>query len=196
LWRKGVYEEWFEYGKLHQQRGGKLSADFGKLCDFKNFEAWWRHPDYGFELFCEPFIDDLAKVVTDPSKPVEANHILLEIDLNADSDRIISDFKRVLRNQKVSEEYSSKARFQPSKEMKFIKVRKLRSFRQTFELTEEMKHTEVVEYLNLVPENLKHFQNDDPQFYERLLDSALRKVGRHKKSVLNIFKNLEKGSFP
>ena len=155
LWRKAVYREWFEYGLLHQLRGGKIPIEFGDLSSFKNFEEWWRHPNYGFELFCEPYVADLAKMLDEPPKQIDKHSKLVEVSLVGDKDRILQDFKRVLRDRKIPDEYESRARFRPSKDMKFLKPKKLEAFRKTYLLTEKLKHTDVVNALKLIPAAIK-----------------------------------------
>lgn len=197
LWRKGVFREWFEYGLLHQERGGNLPPEFGWLSDFKSFEEWWRHPEYGFELFCEPRVDDLAKVLSEPPKETDANTALISVSLIGDKELIVRDFKRALRSLSVPADYRSRARFQPSKEMQFLKPKKLSSYRETFLLTEEMKHREVVIAQGWIPDGIKPSSDlVKNRNYETFMISGLRRVGRHRKQVLKTFRNLQRGRFP
>ena len=66
--------------------------------DFESFEAWWRHPEYGFELFCEPYVGDLVAFVDDQAVKERSSEMLLRVSLLADKDIILRDFKRILSN--------------------------------------------------------------------------------------------------
>jgi len=65
LWRKEVYQEWFAYAKLAGV--GNYPDEFGNLEEFSDFESWWKHPEYGFELFCEP---EEKPALVDESSPI------------------------------------------------------------------------------------------------------------------------------
>ena len=137
LWRKSVYEEWFEYAKLFQSQGGKLPRAFGNLTN-RRFEDWWRDENFGFELFCEPVMGDLCEVATSKRKQ-EPNKLLLSVDVRADYDLVLSAFKKILREQGDSYEYVSQAKFQPSLPMSQLKPEKLRQARETYMLTEQLQ---------------------------------------------------------
>ena len=201
-------------------RGGKLPDDFGWLPDFDDFEQWWRHPDYGFELFCEPYVEDLAKVLGTPPRRVRSDSVLLEVSLLGDKDLILRDIKRALSDVHLPEEYSSKARYQPSLDMKYIKPEKLRAARETFILTEKMKHKKVVRHTNHIPDYARpvfvrrpvevvdrktgerkvqyRLMKDIPKSadFDQWERTKLRKVSRHRRSTLDIFDNLKRGVFP
>jgi hypothetical protein len=120
LWRKKVYEEWFNYAKLAQERKYKIPRAFGNLRKFENFEEWWRDERYGFELFCEKPMEEL---VTETTKGrLLDNEILLKINLKGDLDIIKREIDRILKEKDIQEEYISNARFQPSRPMKHISI--------------------------------------------------------------------------
>ena len=197
-----------------------MPPDFGWLPDFYDFEEWWRHPDFGFELFCEPYVEDFAKVLNVPLKMVRSDAILLEVSLLGDKDLILRDIKRVLSDVHLPEEYSSRARYRPSVDMKYIKPDKLRAARETFLLTENMKHRRVVRRIDKIPDYAKpvfvrqtvevfdkkfekmttqHRLKKDPARsanFDQWERTKLRKVSRHRRSTLDVFKKLERGVFP
>jgi len=193
LWRKSVYREWFEYARLAQGSGRNIPREFGDLRRFDTFEEWWRHPDYGFELFCEPYMDEGARVLPEPPARIEQDNILITINLNADREKLIQIISKLLKENHVSEEYSSLARYQPSKDMKYLKPDKLKSYRRTWLLTESgMRHEDIVKKLKLLPDKV----SPDNPIYEDLMKSALRKVSRHKRSVNDTLSHIERGTFP
>jgi|GEM_PF-662694 len=210
LWRKAVYREWFEYAKIAQNQNSNSVPDFGNLQNFDKFEDWWRDRNYGFELFCEPYMDNVATILNEAPERIDPDHILLNINLNADRDKIIQIITKLLKQNQVSDEYQSLARFQPSLEMKYLKPEKLKKFRKTWLLIETgISHKEVVNKLNLIPDHLIPDKSEHRKYalkseetlekeatYERLMLSALRKVSRHKRAVNQILDNIEKGTFP
>lgn len=135
LWRKSLYAEWFEYAKLSQLMGGRIPRAFGDLQEFKNFEEWWRHPDYGFELFCEPVLLDTVTELTG-RKSKAANTLNLTVRLDVDPDLVLRDFKNLLHKRAERIDYQSQARFKPSAAMQALKPDKLRHARIAFEVSE------------------------------------------------------------
>lgn len=194
LWRKTVYREWYEYAKLYQSRGGDIPHEFGDLLSFTSFEEWWRHPVYGFELFCEPYMDDIVSVLKEAPDQIEPDHILIDLNINSDQDKLIQLVTREIKKaQKKNTEYQSRARYQPSKPMKYCRAEKFAAARRTFLLTEQLSsHEAVVKRLRLIPSNIQKGTDT----YDEFMLTALRKVSRHKRAVLDTFKNLEKGTFP
>ena len=140
LWRKSLYAEWFEYAKLSLQMGGRIPRAFGDLSKFDNFEDWWRHPEYGFELFCEPELGDTV-TVTRGGLSHRDNTINFNVRLDVDPEIVVRDFKKLLSEHSKSHNYQSRARFQPSLPMKALKPEKLRQARIAFELSEQVKKT-------------------------------------------------------
>ena len=51
LWNKWVYELWFKYSLAALEEGMPIPVEFGPIDQFEDFESWWRHEQYGFELF-------------------------------------------------------------------------------------------------------------------------------------------------
>jgi hypothetical protein len=215
LWRKGVYEEWFRYALLHQTRGGKIPKEFGNLKKFKNFEEWWRHPKYGFELCCEPPLESVA-VVLGPKDQIRAENdeVLLKINLRCDPDILEAEIKRLVKSLEIGDDYQSRARFQPSRPMQRIRLAEkdergatglgnLKQFRETFELTEKMKHRDVAQklgWLRLQESDFLH-QNggnkiETKKDYEKYVKGVLRRIERHRKFVFDAFRSIEKGTFP
>ncbi len=118
FWRKDVYKEWFEYAKLH----GTYPSGFGNLSKF-NFADWWKHPKYGFELFCEPYIEDCILPVKNATAYLkEERHLLFDVDLDTDIDKLVFKFQNILIKHNAKAYTKSRATFQPSKPMKNIKL--------------------------------------------------------------------------
>ncbi len=137
MWKKDVYREWFEYVKLYRLNHGKNPTpfrSFGDVLKFE-FEGWWADERYGFELFCEPEVNDLVKVV-DGRNPPEPNTVTLRVALNADPELTLRDFRRLMRELGGSDDYESQARFKPSAPPKAIKPDKLRQAREAFLISE------------------------------------------------------------
>jgi len=190
LWRKSVYEEWFEYAKISPLSYPK---EFGDLSSFKNFEEWWRDPEYGFELFCEPVEKPLVEEISDLNNvDLDNDYVYLKVDLNSDFDVCMARLKTLLRNKRKSlkpRKFESMAKFKPSKEMKRIHVDTLKRQRKAWELKQNgLKRYEVVEALNY---NHKNKDGDDID-----IDNLLRVVSRDVERANNVFKNISKGSFP
>lgn len=195
VWRKRIYKEWFEYAKLHQSHGGVIPKEFGKLVDIDDFEDWWKDPDYGFELFCEPYMDEALRLLDEPPKCIEPDNILVSINLNVDRDKLVQLFTKLLKQNQVSDEYSSLAKFQPSLDMKYLKHEKLKLFREVWILEKSgMAHKNIVKKLGMISKNVA--PSSDPDLYQTLMLSALRKVSRYKRAVSLSFKQIEKGTFP
>ena len=85
LWRKPVYKEWFLYAKLAQELGKKIPKAFGNLKKFDDFEDWWRHPKYGFELFCEKPMGELVQETQPNRSKLQPDELLLKINLKGDN---------------------------------------------------------------------------------------------------------------
>ena len=208
LWRKDVYEEWFNYARLHLTRGGKVPREFGDLWSFGDFEEWWRDPSYGFELFCEPPLETMVETVDGSSKQeLGADELLLKINLRADPDILEAELKRVLQSVELGDEYKSQARFQPSKPMRHLKFKSaagsLREMRETFELSEKMTHREVCERLGWIKVKEEDFlirnagnRLEAKKDYLMFVKGRLRRVIRHRRFVLDAFERIEQGSFP
>jgi hypothetical protein len=215
LWKKAVYEEWFYFAKMAQERNIKIPKAFGNLSNFDNFEDWWRDERYGFELFCEPYLNSLtSEVVGKPSK-LKADEILVKVNLKGDLDLILRDFNRLLRTKDTDKEYVSQARFQPSRPMKHIAIgtqesdfgnykreNKLKTYRETFLLFEELgDYKEVAIQKNWLFKDISMAKNKNgeqllPFEYQKEVDNKRKKVKRHVEQVKQTFENVSRGTFP
>lgn len=185
LWRKWVYEEWFYCARLAKQAGKKVPTEFGSLDKFDIFEEWWRHPDFGFELFCEPYVGNFAEIVNGKALLLP-DEVLLKINVNGDPDLILRDIKSALRSKFDAEEYHSRARFKPSRPMKYLRKEAVRLSRLVWELTEQNQtQAEIVETLNLA-------KNGSIEAHE----SAVRKVQRAKQRFKSSLQNVGSSTFP
>ena len=165
LWRKPVYKEWFLYAKLAQELGKKIPKAFGNFKKFDAFEDWWRHPKYGFELFCEKPTGELVQEIQPNRSKLQPDELLLKINLKGDLEVINRDIKKLLITKDVSEDFRSNARFQPSRSMKNISVgvtdkeyekgvkrdNKLKRARETYVMSLTMSPKEIVKELKLMP---------------------------------------------
>lgn len=137
---------WYRYAKVHQTRGGKLPAEFGDLRGFSTFEEWWRHPEYGFELFCEPPTGPLVELVDSHEKPATGT-VVVAVRVNADRELILRDFQVLLKRINSFEQYRSQARYQPSLPQQQLKLKKLEEALQAFLVSETMLHRRAIRRL-------------------------------------------------
>ena len=199
LWRKATYELWFRFAKVHQRNGGKIPRAFGDLSKF-NFEDWWRHEKYGFELFCEPAHEDLVSVADGRTKATE-DSILMKVRMNADTDLILRDFKILLNRLQTHNEYQSKARFQPSHSQQQIKLEKLAEALNAYMTSENMLHRRAIHKLyDIRPAELpkygrqkthilmddKYLLSDKSKAARRLRDKRLQYRKDSDQSVIDI----------
>ena len=180
LWKKAIYKEWFEYCLLAKS----YPDDFGQLTLFNSFEDWWKDPKYGFELFCEP---------PEPLPILELEHsvfpdeiesrLVVSIDLDADIKKVLFNLERLLQRKKVKAKSSvSKARYQPSKPGRHIKLQKLERYRLSYVLQQEgKKRVEIGEIL----ESKGYYRQPD-----------LREISRDIAKAREIITNVTKGCFP
>jgi len=216
LWKKAVYEEWFYYAKMAQEREIKIPRAFGNLRKFDSFEDWWRNEKYGFELFCEPYIDSLATEVTGKQGKLEEDEILFKVNLKGDFDLILRDFTRLLKDKDTDKEYTSQARFKPSRPMKHIPVgsqinaegrdwreNKFKTFRETYLLFEELgDYKEVAIQQNWLEDDITKAKDKEtgeqlfPFEYQKRIDNRRKKVKRQIEQVERIFKSVSNGTFP
>ncbi len=122
MWRKRLYEEWFEYAKLAQSIGYKIPTEFKDLSSYSNFEQWWRDPTTGAELFLEPFYDRSVLEADCNNYEMEDNKLLVELDLNRSLNQLKLDFRLLLEKHHVTNSYIPRAKFQPSKPMSLIRL--------------------------------------------------------------------------
>jgi hypothetical protein len=179
FWKKSIYEQWFEYAKISSEG---YPEEFGKLDEFDNFEDWWRHPDYGFELFCEPAEKVPLEVVKEITETKEVGY--LKIDLCANPNRIKLMFDTYLKKNAITKTIVSKARFQPSKEQKDIQVKSLQKYLECYKKCkiEGKSRKDVLFERN---PNLTGFGEED-----------LRSISREIQKVKQSFKNIKNGTFP
>jgi hypothetical protein len=160
-------------------------------------------------------LDRLAEIVTNTKNiALKDDETLLKVNLRGDPDILKSELERIVKSLDISDEYQLSARYQPSRPMKRIRLSEsgergatglgnLTQFRETFLLTEKMKHKDVASHLGWlkIPEsdfirrnagNLVETKKD----YEKYVKSILRRIERHRKFVLDAFKNVETGTFP
>ena len=187
LWTKKVYAEWFEYCLLAE----KIPNDFGDLKQFKNFEEWWKHPKYGFELFCEPPEEPPIEEVEVKGYKATPNKVLVALNLDQPSDKIIFNIKNLInRKQPKLKEYKPQARFTPSREPKRIMLEKIKRYRLAYTLQNEgLIRREIANRLSA-----KGFygfrRNGEPQ------EPDLREVSRDIAKARQIIKRVERGIFP
>ncbi|NVJ99916.1 MAG: hypothetical protein HWE12_00100 [Oceanospirillaceae bacterium] len=161
-----------------------MPRGFGNLREFLTFEEWWRHPEYGFELFCEPFIESYVQE-TKSARGLTDSEILLKVNLKGDRDMIQRDMKLLLDKMTEDYEYQSAARFQPSAPMKRIQIERIKNSRRVWELTKEGKtQAEIVSILGL------------PEADENQLESSIRRVQRYKSAYKKSCEQVSKGTFP
>ena len=217
LWKKAVYEEWFNYAKMAQERKRKIPRAFGNLRKF-DFETWWRDERYGFELFCENYVGDLVEEVKSQRTKLGEGEILIKVNLKGDLDQIERDLKRLLVKKDVEYQDRSTAKFQPSRAAKNISVgatdygiegekimRKssLREFRETYLVAESMSAKEAALELGFAQPLDRYFSmrpdldvKRDRFEYQKHLDAGVKKVRRHISQVEKTFKNIANGTFP
>lgn len=190
LWRESVYREWFEFAKISTLVPA-YPKEFGDLDQFDNFEEWWDHPSYGFELFCEPEEKGLVEEAT-PTGSIEKYYLYLKVFLKADLEICMARIEELLNKKRQglkTPQHKSMAKFQPSIEMKNFKVEVLQRQRdvwvQTNSGVKKEKMLETVTY-NTLDKN-----------GESLKDSELfRYLSRDMKRANAIFESISKGTFP
>jgi len=181
LWTKSVYKEWFEFALL----SNTYPADFGQLNSFKNFEEWWKHQSYGFELFCEPPEGDQVIEMTGTHVSLNKELLTLAIDLDCHPEKLISRIRNIIgRKQKnMTFEVKSNARYQPSRPKKHIKIKTIERYRHAYTLQKKgLKRYEIGEELQRL------------KFYDQ--EPYLREISRDIQNAKKILKNVEKGIFP
>ena len=213
LWNKWVYELWFDYALEAIHRGGNIPREFGDLAAFDSFEAWWRHPEYGFELFCEPYERNVELV--EEINSTDDGHLYLKISKRSDKEKLIKEVARLLRDVHIQEEYSSRARFQPSVvSMKNLKQKQLKDYLKAsqlkllgmstkqiayelgFFLKRDGKQMSVADFVRGVSTSEPAIWSErerDWREYERV---QVRKAQRYLRSANQILSNVQKGIFP
>lgn len=180
-WKKDIYREWFEWAKM----AGKYPADWGPLEQFLDFEDWWKHPQYGFELFCEPPEQPAVNVLETGGVATEGK-LVVSIDLSADREKALLMVRNLIKKHlKIrSGSSTSHARYAPSKHGKYIKLEVLRRYRLAYTLSAIEGKTRN----ELAPELMKHRKSKQLP--------SLRVITRDITSAKAILKNVSKGVFP
>ena len=178
-WKKDVYREWYEWAKL----AGTYPADWGNLDQFEDFEDWWKHPVYGFELFCEP-AEQPPLTVLQAGTPVTDDNLVLAIDKSADPEKVLVMVRNLLKKHlKANPKQESRARYAPSKHGKYIKLDVLRRYRFAYALMKEGKTRK-----EIAPELMK--------FRKSKQLPTLRVVTRDLTAAKDVLLNVAKGVFP
>ena len=179
FWKKDVYREWYEWAKL----AGVYPADWGNLDQFDDFEDWWKHPEYGFELFCEP-AEQPPLTVLQAGAPVTDDNLVLAIDKSADPEKVLVMVRNLLKKHlKAQPKQESRARYAPSKHGKYIKLDVLRRYRFAYTLMKEGKTRK-----EIAPELMK--------FRKSKQLPTLRVVTRDLTAAKEVLRNVAKGVFP
>lgn len=178
-WKKEVYREWFEWAKL----AGKYPGDWGQLESFLDFEDWWRHPNFGFELFCEPPERPAAELLAHV-EGVTDDRLLIAIDRQAAPEKALLMVRNLLKKQlRPQTIFESRARYSPSKSAKYLKIEVLRRYRFAYTLMLEGKTRR-----EIAPELMK--------FRKSKQLPAMRVITRDLTTAKKILKNVSKGIFP
>jgi len=190
FWKKNVYRLWFEYAKVSPL---SVPKEFGELSLFDDFEDWWRHPNYGFELFCEPAKKTPLSVVTEINNEDNNDVIYLSVDLTAEPQKLKRMFSSFLkRHQPKVKPLKSLGKFQPSLHGKYIRLDALKMYLETWKMRESGMtrndiHTE--RYGNKTKKSMKEFKFN-------IIESDLRVISRQTQRANEIFNNIENGTFP
>ncbi len=184
FWKKKIYALWFEYARNSTR---KVPAEFGDLSLFTTFEEWWKHPDYGFELFCEP-VEEPTVQIKKKKKNYEAGLIYLRINLNDDPQKLKYQFSEILKKQQSYKriEKSSRALFQPSISPKAFKIDALSEYLKIWKLRNIDGYSRKEAYI-------KFYNLDNTEYVD---EDQLRYISRACQRVNEIFKNIESGTFP
>ena len=178
-WKKDIYKEWFEWAKL----AGTYPNDWGPLGEFHDFEDWWKHPLYGFELFCEP-AEQPAIEVLDAGATVTDDKLVIAINKQADPEKALLMVRNLLKKQlRPLKSFESRARYAPSKHAKYIKLNVLRRYRFAYNLMLEGKTRR-----EIAPELMRYRKSKQLP--------SMRVITRDITAAKQILKNVAKGIFP
>jgi hypothetical protein len=127
LWKKVIYEEWFEFCKIARS----YPNDFGIIENDTSFREWWL--DVGGELFYEKPSTHALTIVDDITDPT-GDFLYVKITRNVDVAVLKKAFKTfVSKYIEPIKTISSTAAYFPSKECRFIHVKKLREYRYIYQ---------------------------------------------------------------
>ena len=191
-WKKDTYREWFEWAKM----SGKYPSDWGNLDDFE-FEEWWKHEDYGFELFCEPAEREPLEVV---QLIEDDKHIkYLRIDLTGDPKKLELMFKNFLKKNQQKPDLNSHARYQPLRHQTYLKLKAYARYRRTYVMREieGKSRGDVIEKRMSPQPPYQSREERKIEIHDYRKDSErLRSVSREVQKAKQIMKNIKKGTFP
>ena len=194
FWKKNIYWLWYNFAK---QSTRKIPKEFGDLSKFDSFEEWWRHPDYGFELFCEPVEEPPIEIVDlkSENETKERGVMYLKVNLDEEPQRLLFLFSRLLKKKQSNKkiEKPSKARFQPSVIQKGIKRKALSDYLDIWIWRNKegcSRREAYVKYHNENTYNVRKINELD------VTEENLRFISRACQRVREIFKSIERGTFP
>ena len=203
LWPLSVYREWFYYAKLsgkHESCFKSVPKVAGLLAEYDDAEGFLIAGN-GLLLFCEPYLSDAVKLA-DGEPPVN-NHINIDINLNADYDKLVHLFKEFISAQNHALPLSwktSQAMYTPSVSPKNIKVDNLKRMREVYTLLQQgLTRRQVSEQLGFVSKDVMKQRNEEglkDLYVAGQYEAAYRKVSRHRAAVEKILKNVARGQFP
>ncbi|WP_150141009.1 hypothetical protein [Candidatus Enterovibrio escicola] len=175
---------------------GKYPSDWGNLDDFE-FEEWWKHDDYGFELFCEPEEREPLEVVKIIEDDKHIKH--LRIDLTGDPKKLELMFKNFLKKNQQKPDLNSYARYQPLRHQTYLKLKAYARYRRTYVMREieGKSRGDVIE--DRMPPKAPHMTTKvrEEQIISYRADPELqRSISREVQKAKLIIKNVEKGRFP
>jgi len=186
FWKKDVYRLWFDFAKLSNR---PIPKEFGDLRQFNDFEDWWRHPDYGFELFCEPVREKSLYKVSSIDK-TNKDIAYLKVNLDEDPKKLkvlFGTFLKRHKRQKVKEK-KSQARFQPSVKWKHMRLDAWKDYLEIWKIRNPVKGKKLS-----CKDTYEKYYNRKWQKHDEV---SLRQISRSCCRVEQIFKSIEKGTFP
>jgi hypothetical protein len=182
FWEKSVYALWFDYAKVSPRN---IPPEFGNLSAFRDFEEWWRHPDYGFELFCEPANEQAPlKIVRSIPESEEQHVIYLRVHVAEQPEKLKRMFDTVLKKQQeaLPDEPTSRARFQPSMPQRHMKLGALKRYLENWKMREAgMSRRDIF---------AKRYRTGEAT------EDQLRVISRECQRANDVFRSIEKGTFP
>lgn len=189
LWEKSVYNLWFDYAKVSPR---PIPKEFGNLAEFDSFEEWWKHPDYGFELFCEPAKErGPIEIVKAISEPIENNVLFIRVDLTEPTQKLKRMFSNLLQKYQdimVVNEPKSRARFQPSMPQRHMKMEALRRYLESWKMRNRGESRRDIYYARYNPRKLT--------LITKPTEDQLRPISRDYQRANEVFRSIEKGTFP
>jgi hypothetical protein len=131
------------------------------------------------------------------------NGIQIDVNLNADYDKLVHLFKEFISAQNHAPPLSwktSQALYKPPVSPKNIKVDNLKQMRDVYTLLQQgLTRRQVSEKLGFVSKAVIKQRNEEglkDLYVAGQYEAANRKVSRHRATVEKILKNVAKGKFP